>query len=191
LEIFAHERLGSKVTTDICKSEVRQDGRNPKEKPSANLEKLMEKYNVQSKGMSLSGHFSPAEAIDLLETAGDRRRSISEIMTRAVALGLPMVKKQFPPIMVDYGGRPGQVHRPHKITPPLAKLMEKWKVLKKGKTLTGHFIPEQAIDVLETARTRRMSTGRIVRAAVRLGLPEVKKRIPTIAQSGPRSTQQH
>jgi hypothetical protein len=142
------------------------------------LQLKMEEYNIQSKGKSLSGHFPPEEAVDLLETAANRGQSISEVITRAVALGLPMVKKQFPPITDDYRSRPGQIHSVHIITPRLAKLMRKWKILKKGKTLTGHFIPEQAVDVLETAHTRRMSTGSVLKAAVRIGLPNVKKQFP-------------
>lgn len=142
----------------------------------------MKEYNVQTKGKSLSGHFSPAEAVDLLETAASRSRSISEIITRAVALGLPVVKRQRPPIIDDYRRRPGQRHLVSTITPQLGQLMKKWKVQKKGRTLSGHFIPEQAIDVLETARIRSMSTGSILKAAVGIGLPEVKKRIPPIAE---------
>jgi hypothetical protein len=102
----------------------------------------MAEYNIQSKGKSLSGHFSPAEAVDLLETAASRGRSISEILTRAVAVGLPVVKKRFPPMADDPRSRPGQLHLVRTITPRLAKLMKKWKVLKKGKTLSGHFIPK-------------------------------------------------
>ncbi len=164
------------------RSEEKQAGKNRNGKRAGDIERLMGEYSVPSKGKSLSGHFSPAEAVDLLETAANRGRSISEVITRAVALGLPIVKKQFLPITGDYDGRPGQVHRVHKLTPHLAKLMEKWNVLKKGKTLTGHFRPEEAIDVLETAQTRKMSTGRILKAAVSVGLPEVKRRIPPIAQ---------
>jgi hypothetical protein len=143
------------------------------------LRAKMENYNIQSKGKTLSGHFSPEEAVDLLETAASRGRSISEIITRAVALGLPVVKRQRPPIIDDYHRRPGQLHLVHTVTPQLGHLMKKWKVLKKGRTLSGHFIPEQAIDVLETARLRSMSIGSIVKAAVKIGLPEVKKSLPT------------
>jgi hypothetical protein len=140
----------------------------------------MGEYEVQSKGKTLSGHFSPDEAIEVLETASNRGRSISEVIKRAVALGLPTVKKQYPPISDDRRRRPSQVHRVHIITPPLAKLMRKWKVLKEGRTLSGHFIPEQAIDVLKTAQARRMSTGSVLKAAVRIGLPTVKKQFPRV-----------
>ncbi len=146
-----------------------------KKKSVATVQKKMLLLGIKSEGKSLSGHFSPAEAVDLQETAANRGRSVSEIITRAVALGLPTVKVRFPPITDDYGGRPRQIHRDHKITSPLAKRMKKWKVLKKGKTLTGHFRPEEAIDVLETRQTRKMSTGSILKAAVSIGLPELKK----------------
>jgi hypothetical protein len=166
------------VRAEKSKSEEKQVVKNRKAKRAASVDRLMKEYNVQSGGKSLHGHFSPAEAVDLLETAANLGRSVSEVITRAVALGLPSVKKHFSPVRGNYEGRPGQVHRVHKITPPLAKLMEKWKVLKKGKTLTGHFTPEQAIDLLETAQTRRRSTGSVLKAAVRIGLPTVKKQFP-------------
>lgn len=162
------------------KSGVKQNGKNRKGYSAAKIDPLMERYNVQSEGKSLSGHFSPAEAVELLESAANRGRSVSEIIARSAVLGLPMLKEQLPQITCHQRGRPGQVHRVHTITPPLAKLMKKWKVQERGKTLTGHFRPEEAIDLLETARTRNMSMGRILRMAVRLGLPEIKRRIPLI-----------
>ena len=68
-----------------------------RDKSSGPMQRLMKEYSVQSKGKTLSGHFSPDEAIDVLQTARTRCRSVSEILTVAVRLGLPALKKQFPP----------------------------------------------------------------------------------------------
>ena len=62
----------------------------------AKLERLMNHYNVESKGKTLSGHFSPEDAIDVLEAATSRGRSVSEIVTASVRIGLPSLKKQIP-----------------------------------------------------------------------------------------------
>jgi hypothetical protein len=84
------------MTIDNRTSEEKQSGKNRKGKRSARLRQLMEEYDVKSKGKTLSGHFSPEEAIEILETSASRERSVSEIIKAAVRLGLPTVKKQFP-----------------------------------------------------------------------------------------------
>jgi hypothetical protein len=81
---------------DKYRSKMRPPADIRREKRTADLERLMEEYHVKSKGKTLSGHFSPDEAIKVLETAASRERSVSEIITAAVRIGLPTVKKQFP-----------------------------------------------------------------------------------------------
>jgi len=89
------------MTVHNCKGDEKQSDTNRRAERPEKVERLMEEYNVQSKGKTLSGHFSPEEAIDVLETAASRGRSVSEIVTAAVRLGLPRVKKQFPRVRND------------------------------------------------------------------------------------------
>ena len=84
------------MTTDNCKREEKLARKHGKTKRAAKLERLMDEYSVQSKGKTLCGHFSPEEAIDVLETAASRGRSISDFVTAAVRLGLPAAKQRFP-----------------------------------------------------------------------------------------------
>lgn len=147
---------------------------------SIQLKRMMKKYDIPSKGRILSGHFSPGDAIDIIETAVSRHRSISEVITGATAIGLPAVKKHYQPVAAPSRPRHGQLHRVHTVTPQMEEQMKKWNILKKGKGLSGHFQPEQAVEVLETARTRAMSIGSILKAAVSAGLPELKRRLPPV-----------
>ncbi|MGI8918828.1 MAG: hypothetical protein ACR2H6_09505 [Pyrinomonadaceae bacterium] len=41
--------------------------------------------------------------------------------------------------------------------------------------MSGHFSPAAAIAVIEAAISRGMPVGRVLKTAVRLGLPELKK----------------
>ncbi len=109
----------------------------------------------------------------MLNTASSRQRSVSEVITSAVEIGLPVFIRQFPAVASRSGT--GQIHTVTNLTPGLATRMTELNIPSKGKTLSGHFSPAAAIAVIEAAISRGMPVGRVLKTAVRLGLPELKK----------------
>lgn len=101
-----------------------------------NLKEKMLRHGIQSKGKSLHGHFSPREAIDVLDTASSRQCSVSEVITSAVEIGLPIFIRRF---LAASGTGTRQIHTVTAITPSLATRMTELNIPSKGKPCPATF----------------------------------------------------
>jgi hypothetical protein len=111
------------------------------------LEELMQQYGIPSSGKSLSGHFNSLETLELTETARGRDRTVSQIIVAATKLAMgQLTVHKIGKAMLSL--RDPEAVKP-KATAQQKRLITQHNISLKGKTLTGHFSPQDAVDLLQ------------------------------------------
>ncbi|MGI8918827.1 MAG: hypothetical protein ACR2H6_09500 [Pyrinomonadaceae bacterium] len=138
------------------------------------LQERMVRYRIKLTGKTLSGHFSPEDAIDVLLTAQSRGRKPGQLVVSAVLLGLPEVKEQK---KLNTSTRKSVRSR------NTEDLMKKLNVPSKGMTLSGHFSREIAVEIHMLAERFDQPVSQVIKAAIAIGLPMFKEIYPAMRKA--------